>query len=293
MTETRAEEKPTDVESFRTLLLSERARFTRKMLAAGNFAIEHPHEVALNPVSTLAERSGLAATSFVRLAQAMGFTGFSEMQRLFRDPLHKSFQPSFEERIRHSLGEQVIPDPNDITALGKSFAQANTASLNHLADRISSMPLEAVVDQILNARIVHVIGVDRSFGPAAYLAYALNRAGIQSIQVLGLGSAMDDQVAMMAPTDLLISISFPPYAKDTIAVTDIARRRSNPIVAITDSAISPITEDAVHVLTIHDAEFHGFRALTALMTVVQTLTMGVAYRKRQIEGDFNIDEINA
>lgn len=293
MTETRAVEKPTDAESFRTLLLSERARFTRKMLAAGNFVIEHPHEVALSPVSALAEHSGLAATSFVRLAQAMGFSGFSEMQRLFRDPLHKSFRPTLEDRIRHSLGEQVIPDPNDITALGESFALANIASLNHLNDRIASMPLEAVVDQILKARIVYVIGVDRSFGPAAYLAYALNRVGVQSIQFFGLGSAMDDQVAVMAPTDLLITISFPPYAKDTITVTDVARRKRNPIIAITDSAISPITEDAAHVLTIHDAEFHGFRALTALMTVVQTLTMGVAYRKRQIEGDFDIDDINA
>lgn len=285
--------KPNDMDSFQKLLTTERDRFTRKMLAAGSFVIENPHEVALSPVATLAERSGLAATNFVRLAKAMGFSGYSEMQRLFRDPLHKTFQPTLDERIRHSRGEQVIADPNDITALGQSFAAANIASLHHLSERMARLPLDAAVDAVLDARVVYVIGVDRSFAAAAYLSYALNRADVQSVQIVGLGSAIEDHAAVMAPNDLLIAISFPPYAQDTVTVTEVARRKGNPIIAITDSAVSPITEKALLVLTVEDAELHGFRALTSLMTVVQTLMMGVAYRKRKATGGFDIDDINA
>lgn len=293
MTESFALTKPTDLDSFHKLLTTERDRFTRKMLAAGSFVVENPHEVALSPVATLAQRSGLAPTNFVRLAKAMGFSGYSEMQRLFRDPLHKSFQPTLDERIRHSRGEQVISDPDDIIALGQSFAAANIASLNHLSDRMARLPLDAAVDAVLDARVVYVIGVDRSFGAAAYLSYALNRAGVQSVQIVGLGSAIEDHAAVMAPDDLLIAISFPPYAQDTVTVTDVARRKSNRIIAITDSAVSPITENALLVLTVEDAELHGFRALTALMTVVQTMMMGVAYRKRKARGGFDLDDINA
>ncbi|MFU8825385.1 MurR/RpiR family transcriptional regulator [Yoonia sp.] len=293
MTESFALTKPTDLDSFHKLLTTERDRFTRKMLAAGSFVVENPHEVALSPVATLAQKSGLAPTNFVRLAKAMGFSGYSEMQRLFRDPLHKSFQPTLDERIRHSRGEQVISDPDDITALGQSFAAANIASLNHLSDRMARLPLDAAVDAVLDARVVYVIGVDRSFGAAAYLSYALNRAGVQSVQIVGLGSAIEDHAAVMAPDDLLIAISFPPYAQDTVTVTDVARRKGNRIIAITDSAVSPITENALLVLTVEDAELHGFRALTALMTVVQTMMMGVAYRKRKARGGFDLDDINA
>lgn len=293
MSSVEAQAKPTDMDSFRTLLLTERERFTRKMLAAGSFVIENPHEVALSPVAALAGRSGLAATNFVRLAKAMGFSGYSEMQRLFRDPLQRSIRPTLDERIRHSSGEQVIADPNDITALGQSFAQANIASLHHLSDRLARLPLEAAVDAFLDARVVYVIGVDRSFGPAAYLSYALNRVGVQSVQIVGLGSAIEDHAAVMAPDDLLVAISFPPYAQDTVTVTEVARAKGNPIIAITDSPVSPITAGASIVLTVEDAELHGFRALTALMTVVQTLMMGVAYRKRQARAGFDLDDINA
>ncbi len=285
--------KPATMEAFRQLLSNDRDRFTRKMLEAAAFALENPHEIALSPVSALAERSGLAATTFVRLAQAMGFSGFSEMQRLFRHPLQKSYPTPLHERIRHSQGEQVIPDPENPFDLGRSFALANIASLNNLADRLDTMPVREAVELVMSARMIYVIGVDRSFGPASYLSYALNRAGLQSVQILGLGSAIEDHASVMAPGDLLLAISFPPYAADTLSVCRVARVKGNRILAITDSNVSPITEGAVVNLTINDAELHGFRSLTVLMTVIQTLMMAVAYRKRGSAADFNIDQINA
>jgi DNA-binding MurR/RpiR family transcriptional regulator len=285
--------KPSDARAIRELLMHDRDRFTPRMLDAGAFVIENPHMTALSSVSELAQRSGLAATSFVRLAQALGFSGYSEMQRLFRDPIQRAQPPSLEERIRHSRGEQVIPDPHNVVDLGKSFALANIASLNHLAERLDTIPLDETIGVLLAARVVHVIGADRSFGPAAYLAYALNRVRVQTVQIMGLGSATKDQAAVMHPDDVLVAISFPPYADDTIGVVEAARGRGQRFVAITDSAISPITEGACHVLQVADAEFHGFRALTGLMTLVQTLTMGIAYRRGRDSGAVDLDDINA
>jgi DNA-binding MurR/RpiR family transcriptional regulator len=182
-------EKPADVDALRALLLDRRELFTPKMLAAGAFAIENPQVLALNPVSEVARIAGLAPTSFVRLAQAMGFAGFSEMQALFRAPLRRAIPPTLGERIRHALGEQVVADPDDPAALGRSFAEANIASLRHLADRMDALPLDGAINLITGARMIYVIGVDRSFPTAAYLSYALNRAGLQSVQIVGLGRA--------------------------------------------------------------------------------------------------------
>ncbi|MDT8855083.1 MurR/RpiR family transcriptional regulator [Paracoccaceae bacterium Fryx2] len=285
--------KPATAAEFQTLLVQGRDRFTPRMLEAGAYVVENPKEVAFSAVAVLAQQSGIASTSFVRLAQAMGFSGFSEMQALFREPLRRVYPSSLEERIRHSQGEQVIPDPSDVAAIGRSFAQANIASLTHLADRLAAMPLEAAIDLVLGARIVHVIGVDRSFAVASYLSYALNRAGLQSFQITGLGSAIADHGALMAPDDLLIAISFPPYAAETVAITRQVHARGNPVLAITNSTVSPITEGARQVLFVNDAELHGFRSLTALMSLVQTLMMGIAFRKRHEAAGFDIDEINA
>lgn len=288
-----APHKPRDPAEFRARLLDARARLTPRMLQAGGFIIEHPQEIALNPLSMLAERSGLAPSTFVRLAQFMGFAGFTELQRLFRAPLRQAWPDSLAERIRHSQGEQVIADPDDIAGLGRSFCKANIASLDYLAGTLDAMPLDAAIALALSARIVHVIGVDRSFATAAYLAYALNRIGLQAVQFTGIGRTVEDQARAMKPDDLLIAISFPPYAPETLAIVGIARARDVRMIAITNSAVSPITEGAEAALLVNDAELHGFRSLTAVMNLAQTLTIGIAYRLRGRAGGVNLDGVNA
>lgn len=284
---------PASAAEFRERLLHRRNRFTPRMLEAGGYVIANPHEVAFDSVSTLARQSGLAASTFVRLAQSMGFSGFSEMQRVFRDPLRDGYPASLNDRIRHSQGEQIIADPSDLGALGRSFTAANIASLEHLADRMDGASLEAATDLILRARVIHVIGINRSFAAAAYLSYALTRAGLQTVQLTGLGGSVENQVATIAPGDVLVAISFPPYARETIAVTELARAKGNAILAITDGPVSPITIGADASLLVQDAEIHGFRSLTALLCLIQTLTIGIAFRRRNEHAQFNLDDINA
>lgn len=284
--------KPQSVQAFRERLLNERHLFTNRMLESGAWVLDNQRIVALETLSVMARKSQLTPSIFVRLAKAMGFDGFSDMQRLFRAPLLDAFPTSLSERISHSQGDEVVHDPGDICAMGQSFFRANSASLAHLGSRLAELPLDAAIDRILAARTVHIIGLDRSFPVASYFAYALRRARVQAIQITGIGSLAADQVAVMRPGDLLVSISFPPYAQNTIDATSAVRAAGHPVIAITDTPVSPITEGVTEILTVDDAELHGFRSLTAVMSLVQTLAIGLAYRRRDA-GDFNLDLINA
>ncbi|WP_211605548.1 MurR/RpiR family transcriptional regulator [Jannaschia faecimaris] len=262
------------------------------MLEAGAWVLDNQRIVALETLTVMALKSKLTPSTFVRLAKAIGFAGFSDMQKLFRAPLHDAYPESLSERISHSHGDEVVHDPADLRAVGQSFCRANAASLAHLSGRLDELPLDAAVDQIMAARTVHLIGMDRSFPVASYFSYALRRAHIQAIQVTGIGSLASDQISVMKSGDLLISISFPPYAQATIDATSIARAAGHKVIAITNSPISPIAEDAVEVLTVDDAELHGFRSLTGVLSLVQTLAIGLAYRCRD-RGDLDLDLINA
>jgi len=284
--------KPQSVEAFRARLLDERHLFTNRMLEAGAWVLDNQRIVALETLSVMARKSQFTPSIFVRLAKAMGFGGFSEMQKLFRAPLHEAYPASLSERISHSQGDEVVHDPADMRAVGQSFCRANSASLAHLSGRLAELPLDAAIDRIMAARTVHIIGLDRSFPVASYFSHALRRAHVQAIQITGMGSLASDQVAVMQSGDLLVSISFPPYAPATIEATSAARAAGHKVIAITDSPVSPITEGAAEVLTVDDAELHGFRSLTSVMSLVQTLAIGIAYRCRD-KGDLDLDRINA
>ena len=51
------------------------------------FALEHPQDMALDTVATLARGVGVQPSAMVRFAQALGYDGFSELQRVFRGRL--------------------------------------------------------------------------------------------------------------------------------------------------------------------------------------------------------------
>ena len=273
--------KPATLEELRELISREGERLTPRMRDAARYALDHPNDVALNPVATLAAASKIAPAAFIRLAQALGFEGYSELKRLFREPLQLAAKPTFRERIRHFGGDQPIEDPDDPAVVLQAFSQANIVSLEHLRADAASLPLKQAIALIRDAPMVHVIGLRRSYAVAAYLAYALNRVGRPSVQITGLGGAIGEQASIARPRDLLIAISFPPYAADTLRVCGQLQARGVKRLAITNTIFSPIAKDADLVLEVNDAELLGFRSLCAAMSLAQTLAMGLAFSKRR------------
>jgi DNA-binding MurR/RpiR family transcriptional regulator len=272
--------KPTNLAELRELIGRESERLTPRMRDAARYAIDHPNDIALNPVATVAAMSEIAPAAFIRLAKALGYDGYSDLQRLFREPLHRSVKPTFRERIRHYGGEQTLDNPEDPAEVLRAFSQANIVSLEHLQADAASLPLKDAISLIQKARIVHVLGLRRSYAVAAYLAYALNRVGQPAVQITGLGGAIAEQASVANEQDLLIAISFPPYAADTLQLCEQLARNGVKRLAITDAFLSPVAKDADLVLEVNDAKLLGFRSLTSAMCLAQTLAVGLAFDKR-------------
>lgn len=271
--------KPATLEPLRERIAALGDTLTPRLRQAALYALEHPNDMALNPVAQVAALSGIPAAAFIRMAQALGFAGYAELQRLFIEPLQRAAPPSFRERIRHFGGELAIDDPADPAALLRAFSQANTVSLQHLRDEADALPLARAIKLVRNARNVYVLGLRRSYAVAAYLAYALSRVGRPAVQITGLGGAIAEQARVVQPRDLLIAISFPPYAADTLAVCEQVQAAGGRRLAITDTVLSPIARDAELVLQVNDAELLGFRSLTTAMCLAQTLAMGLAFEQ--------------
>ena len=272
--------RPANLAELRELIGRESERLTPRLRVAARYVLDHPNEVAFNPVATLARTSKVAAATFIRLAQSLGCEGYSDLQRLFREPLQHAGKPSFPERIRHFGGEQTLDNPDDPAQVLQAFSQANMVSLEHLRANAGSLPLQAAIDLIEQATLVHVVGLRRSYAVAAYLTYELNMVGSPTVQINGLGGSINEQASIAGADHLLIAVSFPPYAGDTLQVCRQLSQRGVKRLALTNSIFSPIAQGADLVLEVNDAELLGFRSLCAAISLAQTLAMGVAFNKR-------------
>jgi DNA-binding MurR/RpiR family transcriptional regulator len=280
--------KPSSLDTLRLRISSHNDSLTPREREAARYAIDHPNDMALQPLAQVARSAGIAASAFIRMAQALGFTGYVELQNLFREPLQRAAVPSYRERvrqrIRHFGGELAVDNPADPTSMLRAFSQANALSLQHLHDDAAQLPLKPAITMIRKARVVHVLGLRRSFAVAAYLAYALNRVGRPAVHITGAGGAIGEQASAVGKQDLLIAISFPPYAGDTLKACEQVRAAGARRLAITDSLLSPVARDASLVLQVNDAELLGFRSLTSALCLAQTLAMGIAFAGRKPAG---------
>ncbi|MBZ0332165.1 MurR/RpiR family transcriptional regulator [Halomonas sp. ANAO-440] len=267
---------PQDFNELEARITAEYPSLSRRLQQTARFLLDHPQEVAFATVAKLAEQAGVTPSTLIRFANNFGFTGFSEMQQLFRTRLVDEL-PNYTERIR--AVRSATGETPDSTQLLWEFADANREALEQLPGRIDPRHLEQALDIFEQAQAIHVMGARRSFVVASYMTYALHHIDKRSFLVNGLGGMYGEQVKAIGSRDALMVVSFSPYAQESRDVADGARERGIPVVVITDSNLSPLARLADVVLVVHEAEVKSFRGLTASLCLAQTLAISLGVRQ--------------
>jgi DNA-binding MurR/RpiR family transcriptional regulator len=82
----------------------------------------------------------------------------------------------------------------------------------------------------------------------------------------------------MTGRDVLVAIAFRHYAKEVVAIAEVAVTTSVPIIALTDSQLSPLARDARILFTVPEDEYTFSRSLAAPMCLVQCIAVATAAR---------------
>jgi DNA-binding MurR/RpiR family transcriptional regulator len=149
------------------------AGLSRQLQAIARFALEHPQEVALDTVAAAAQKAEVQPSAMVRFAQALGYDGYTDMQRIFRDRLVER-SASYRERIASIRRERprALSRPK---AVLHDFVNASIQNLSHLEEHVTPEKLDSAVRVLARAGHIHVLAQRRAFPVACYLAYALGQ----------------------------------------------------------------------------------------------------------------------
>ena len=267
---------PKSAEEFRALLLNRYDKLSKRLQQVARYVLDEPNELALETLAVIAERCGVQPSAIVRFAQSFGFSGASQMQRLFRDGLLSANAAlGYGERVRkfsESVSKTAAGD-----GLLAEFVQGNVLALENLSETVSEEDMRSAVELIAKASVVHVAGFRRSFPISAYLAYSLQQLGKHVQFIDGVGGLAKPQANTIDRKDLLIAVSFHPYAPETVELVDIASRKGAKILSISDSRVSPIAKKASITLQVRDSEVRSFRSLAASMCLAQAVVIGFAF----------------
>ncbi len=279
-------ESPDNLESLRNEIAQQYERLSPRLKQVASYVLDNPNDIALETLSVIAGRSDVQPSTIVRFAKEFGYSGAREMQRLFRDEiLAATPSPSYSERVRQFSERSDQTDWLSPHNVMHDFTESNIIALEHLREAVRKEDLDRSIELIHSAHTVYLAGVRRAFPVAAYLAYSLSHVEKRAFLLDGVAGMTSEQTWMLSPEDVVIAISFRPYAQDTVAVAEQAAANGSALIAISDSRLSPVARDAEICFEIKDAEVRQFRSLTASMCLAQTLVISYAYKYARESGN--------
>jgi DNA-binding MurR/RpiR family transcriptional regulator len=138
------------------------------------------------------------------------------------------------------------------------------------------------VKLLAGAQTTHVIGLRRSFTVAAYLAYALGQLEVRTQLLDGAGGM--NRESRMAGKDLLIAVSFRNYTPETVDIAQGCHDRGVPVIAITDTPLSPLVRAATVAFELGDDSSRPFRSLVEPLCLAQALVVSVGHQLAERNG---------
>jgi DNA-binding MurR/RpiR family transcriptional regulator len=239
------------------------------------YLTQNPNDVAIRSVNSIAETCGIHASSFVRFAQSLGYTGFKELQEVFQRRLSTA-APGFEARIKALESELAGGKAEGNLSFLRELVLRDIVSLQELLADISNEALSKAVTLMDKADTIFLIGQLRSAPVVELLRYVLTMLGKRTVLLDASGGLTTHMARVMTPRDLLIAVSFRFYAREAVDVAEYVAGRGIPILAITDSTLSPLAKSARVLFTVPEHEYTFSRSLAAPMCLAQALVVSLA-----------------
>lgn len=233
---------------------------SKRLKQVAQYVLDNSHSVVFDTVAVIAERSGVPPSTLIRFANAFGFSGFNEMKQVFRENLMQE-TANYTERLQlfRQLEPEQGPQESAVDILNV-FSQANAQALQQLSSQTDAQLLEEAVTILNQAHNIFIVGLKRSFSIACYLDYALHHLDCRSFVINGLGGMFDEQLSLVKEGDVVVAISFSPYAKETLEIMNIVAQKGVKQIAITDSQISPLLTFSDTAFVMKEAQVKGFRS---------------------------------
>ncbi|MGO4855579.1 MurR/RpiR family transcriptional regulator [Phaeovulum sp. W22_SRMD_FR3] len=271
------EKTPENYEELIRLIHERHDQMSKTYQRISVYLTQNPNEVAVNAVNTIAARCGIHASSFVRFAQSLGYNGFKELQGLFQKRLATA-APGFDARRRALDSEMLHREDRSEYSFLRDLVVRDIASLQDMLERISPNDIATAADLIDGAQTIYIIGQLRSAPVADLLRYVLTMLGKRCVLLDPGGGLATHMARAMRPNDVLIAISFRFYATEVVNIVEAAKEAEIPIVAISDSTLSPLAKSARVLFEVPEHDYTFSRSLAAPMCLAQALTIAVAAR---------------
>jgi len=273
---------PNDYEDLIRLIHERHDEMSKSYQRIAVYLTQNPNDVAVMSLNAIADVCGVHASSFVRFAQMLGYNGFKELQTLFQKRLSTA-APGFEARVKALEAELSNRGNAGGGAFLHDLVLRDIATLQELLTDILPETIDKAVAMMEVADTIYLVGQLRSAPIVELMRYILTMLGKRVVLLDASGGLATHMVRAVRSSDLLFAVSFRFYATEVVNIVESAAAKGVPIIAISDSTLSPLAKNATVLFPIPEHQYTFSRSLAAPMCLAQALTVALAAKLQKAE----------
>jgi DNA-binding MurR/RpiR family transcriptional regulator len=246
--------------------------FSKGQKNIANFLIEHYEKAAFMTAAKLGSEVNVSESTVVRFAIELGFDGYPKLQKALRELIKIRLTASqrMDVSLDHLREEDIL----------KSVFHAESERMKTTLQEIDNNIFNKVVEKMVNAKRIYIMGARSSAPLASTMAFYLNMiADIRLINTTSM-SELFESLLKVSKDDVLIGMSFPRYSKRTIKVLQFVKSRGATTIAITDSQEAPLAKIADISLYARSGMLSFVDSLSAPLCLINALIVAMGMRQK-------------
>lgn len=252
---------------------SEMKRFSKGQKKIGGFILEHCDKAAFMTAARLGETVGVSESTVVRFAVERGFSGYPQLQKSLQDIIRNRL--TTVQRMEITGGQ--LSGSEDVL---RRVMLLDADRIRRTQEEIPAGSFSAVIDAVVAARRIYILGLRSSGALAGFLSFYFNHIFEDVVNAGAAPGEIFEQMLRIGPEDVLIAISFPRYSHRTLRAARFARTRGARIIGITDSPSSPMADLSDLVLPARSEMASFVDSLAAPMSLLNAIIVAAGLRKK-------------
>jgi DNA-binding MurR/RpiR family transcriptional regulator len=245
-------------------IIAEIPTMTPQLAMSAKYLVDHPDSVVAYSMREIAARVGVAPTTLLRLARALGFEDWSRLRETYVNQFRSS-SPLYAEKADSLVRRNGIAGLLDElmsaqrTALGYVATSNSADSIDHAAKILNRAP-RILVAAFLSCRT-----------PGLAFTYICRLFRSNVTMVGAEGSSVIADLEDVRSNDAILAINFRPYANDIHFVVRAAQRSGAALVSIADSRVTPLSSVARSILLFGADSPSFFPSIMPAVAIVESL----------------------
>jgi len=249
------------------------ASFSKGQKKIADFITKNYEKAAFMTAQKLGAAVNTSESTVVRFAAELGFDGYGD----FQDKLQEMIRNKLTAFQRMEVASERIGNKSVI----ENVMQSDLENIKRTIEEVDKNAFDGAVQDLLNAKRIYILGVRSAAALASFLGFYFNLI-FDNVRLVHTTSVSEifEQIMRTGEDDVVVAISYPRYSKRTLKAAEYAASKGSKVIAITDSASSPITKYASNSLIARSEMAYFVDSFAAPFSLVNALIVAIGLRKK-------------